>query len=79
MFSRKKVKEGRAKFADPCSMLRATVMLLSHIGRQTEADKLERALDICMFEEKKYVITGRDTGATCDEFAKYVMDTIKSL
>ena len=32
-----------------------------------------------MFEEKKYVITGRDTGATCDEFAKYVMDTIKSL
>ena len=73
------VKEGRAKFADPCSMLRATVMLLSHIGRQTEADKLERALDICMFEEKKYVITGRDTGATCDEFAKYVMDTIKSL
>ena len=73
------VKEGRAKFADPCSMLRATVMLLSHIGRQSEADKLERALDICMFEEKKYVITGRDTGATCDEFAKYVMDTIKSL
>ena len=73
------VKEGRAKFANPCSMLRATVMLLSHIGRQSEADKLERALDICMFEEKKYVITGRDTGATCDEFAKYVMDTIKSL
>ena len=73
------VAEGRAKYADPCSMLRATVMLLSHIGRQTEADKLERALDICMFEEKKYVITGRDTGATCDEFAKYVMDTIKSL
>ena len=43
------------------------------------ADKLERALDYCMFEDKKYVITGRDTGATCDEFAAYVMDTVKSL
>ena len=73
------IKEGRGKYADPCSMLRASVMLLSHIGRQAEADKLERALDICMFEDKKYVITGRDTGATCDEFASYVMDTIKNL
>ena len=73
------IKEGRGKFADPCSMLRASVLLLSHIGRQAEADKLERALDICMFEEKKYKITGRDTGATCAEFADYVMDTIKGI
>ena len=73
------IKEGRGKYADPCSMLRASVLLLSHIGRQTEADKLERALDICMFEEKKYKITGRDTGATCAEFADYVMDTIKGI
>ena len=73
------IKEGRGKYADPCSMLRASVLLLSHIGRQAEADKLERALDICMFEEKKYTITGRDTGATCAEFADYVMDTIKGI
>ncbi len=73
------VQEGRAKYADPCSMLRACVMLLSHIGLQERADKLERALDICSFEEKKYVITGRDTGATCDEFGDYVMDTLKNL
>ena len=73
------VTEGRAKYADPCSMLRACVMLLSHIGMQAEADKLERALDICSFEEKKYVITGRDTGATCDEFGDYVMNTLKTL
>ncbi len=70
------VKEGRAKYADPCSMLRATVLLLSHIGYQAEADKLERALDYCMFEDKKLKITGRDTGATCKEFADYVMETI---
>ena len=36
------VKEGRAQYADPCSMLRASVMLLSHIGYQAEADKLHR-------------------------------------
>jgi len=73
------VKEGRGQYADPCSMLRACVMLLSHIGLQDRADKLERALDICMFEEKKYVITGRDTGATCQQFGDYVMDTLANL
>ena len=73
------IKEGRGKYADPCSMLRACVMLLSHIGLQDRADKLERALDICSFEEKKLVITGRDTGATCEEFAAYVMETLKGI
>ena len=73
------VKEGRHIYADPCSMLRAAVMLLSHIGYQNRADKLERALDICTFEEKKLVITGRDTGATCEAFGNYVMETLTSL
>ncbi len=73
------VNEGRAIYADPCSMLRASVMLLSHIGYQDKANKLERALDICSFEERKLVITGRQTGATCEEFAKYVMDTLAAL
>ena len=73
------VNDGRAAYADPSSMLRACVMLLSHIGYQDRADKLERALDICSFEEKKLVITGRDTGATCEEFGNYVMETLMSL
>ena len=73
------VEEGRDIYADPCSMLRASVMLLSHIGYQDKADKLERALDICMFEEKKLTITGRDTGATCADFGKYVMETVSKL
>ncbi len=73
------IREGRGQYADPCSMLRATVMLLSHIGKQEQADKLERALDICMMEEKKLVITGREDGATCEEFGNYVMDTVRSL
>ena len=73
------VTEGRGQYADPCSMLRACVMLLSHIGLQDRADKLEKALDICSFEEKKMVITGRDTGATCEEFGNYVMETLKKI
>lgn len=73
------ITEGRGKYADPCSMLRATVMLLSHICYQKQADALEKALDKCMFEEKKLVITGRDTGCTCDEFGDYVMQTITEM
>lgn len=73
------ITEGRGKYADPCSMLRAAVMLLSHIGYQQKADALEKALDICMFTEKKLTITGRDTGATCEEFSDYVMQTLSRL
>ena len=73
------MKEGRGKYADPCSMLRASAMLLSHIGYQAEADKLTAALDKCMFEEKAMVVTGRDTGCTCEEFGNYVMRTIETL
>lgn len=73
------VREGRGQYADPCSMLRASVMLLSHIGYQKQADLLERALDICMSEEKKLTITGRDNGCTCAEFGDYVMETVQKL
>ena len=73
------VKDGRAKFADPCSMLRACVMLLDRIGLSDRAKRLEKALDRCMFEEKKLTVTGRDTGATCEEFADYVMATLKGI
>lgn len=64
------IQEGRGKYADPCSMLRATVMLLSHIGRQAEADRLEKALDKCMLTERKIVVTGHEDGATCEEFGQ---------
>jgi len=70
------VAEGRTKYADPSSMLRASVMLLSHIGYTELSVKLERALDVCMFEEKKLTVTGRDTGATCEQFGDYVKETL---
>ncbi|MBR5542641.1 MAG: isocitrate/isopropylmalate dehydrogenase family protein [Oscillospiraceae bacterium] len=70
------VAEGRDKYADPCSMLRASVMLLEHIGEVELSEKLSRALDICMYEEKKLKVTGRSDGATCAEFADYVMSKL---
>ncbi len=73
------VEEGRAQYADPCSMIRAAVMLLSHIGFADRAEKLEKALDICTQTEKKLVMTGRDTGATSEQFSDYVMETVRSL
>jgi len=73
------VQEGREKYADPCSVIRAGAMLLSHIGYTSEADKLYKALDICTVTERKLVITGRDTGATGEEFTNYLMETIEKL
>ena len=71
------VEEGRTKYADPSSILRATVMLLNHIGFADKARKLEMALDICGQYEKKLGITGRSDGVTGAEFADYVMKTIQ--
>jgi len=72
------VTEGRAQYADPCSMIRAAAMLIAHIGYPDEARKLEMALDITGQYEKKLVITGRPTGATGADFTNYIMDWIVS-
>ncbi len=69
------VKEGRAKYADPCSMLRAAAMLLSHIGYIEESVNLDKALDICM-ADGSMKITGRDDGCSCTDFGNFVMDTL---
>ncbi|HEC89698.1 MAG TPA: isocitrate/isopropylmalate dehydrogenase family protein, partial [Thermoplasmatales archaeon] len=70
------VEEGRAKYADPSSIIKAAAMLLNHIGYPEESKKLDMALDICHQYEKKIKITGRSDGATGEEFAKYIMDTL---
>lgn len=69
------VNEGRAQYADPCSMLRAAAMLLSHIGYIEESKKLDKAIDICM-ADSSMKITGRADGCTCSEFGNFIMDTL---
>ncbi len=73
------VTEGRAQYADPCSIIRAAAMLVSHIGYTEKADKLNEALTICTVTERKIKLTGREDGATTKELADYIMETINSL
>jgi len=72
------VKEGRAIYADPSSMIRAAAMLINYIGYPEKSRKLEMALDICGNFEKKVVITGRSTGVTGAEYSNYLMETIQN-
>lgn len=71
------VKENRAQYADPSSLLRAAAMMLEHIGFESLGSKLHKALDICGQYERKVVMTGRDTGATSREFGQYLMSTVE--
>ncbi|MEE9284774.1 MAG: isocitrate/isopropylmalate family dehydrogenase [Dehalococcoidia bacterium] len=71
------VREGRAKYADPSSMIRAGAMLLEHIGYPELSKKLSMSLDVCGQYEKKLVMTGRDTGATGQELGQYILDTLR--
>ncbi|MBI4845814.1 MAG: isocitrate/isopropylmalate dehydrogenase family protein [Candidatus Omnitrophica bacterium] len=70
------IEEGRDKFADPCSMIRASAMLLRHIGFKERAEKIEMALDICGQFEKKMLITGRDTGVSGEEYTTYLLSWV---
>ena len=71
------VTEGRAGYADPSSLLRAGAMLMDHIGYSDLGGKLHKALDICGQYERRVVMTGRDTGATAEEYGDYVMATVE--
>ena len=71
------VETGRAQYADPSSMIRAGAMLLDHIGYQSLSQRLNKALDICTLYEKEVFTTGRDTGATAEEFGDYLVSTVE--
>ena len=70
------VKEGRDRYADPSSLLRAGAMLLNHIGFNDLGSKLSKAIEVCGMYEQKLKMTGRDTGADCDEFGDYILETV---
>lgn len=70
------VKEGRDRYADPSSLLRAGAMLLDHIGFNDLGSKLSKAIEVCGMYEQKLKMTGRDTGADCDQFGDYILETV---
>ena len=70
--------EGRAAYANPCSMLRAATMLVGHIGHPGPGRRLEMALDIAGQYEKRLIVTGRPDGATGEAFTDYVIDWVRN-
>ena len=73
------IEQGIGEYANPTSIFKATEMLLNHIGFKEQAKKLNKALKICTETEKKVVVTGDKDGATCKEFADYLIGTVKNL
>ena len=73
------IEEGIGEYANPSSIFKATEMLLRHIGFTDKAEKLTKAMSICNETEKKVIVTGNTDGATCKEFADYLMATIQNI
>ena len=70
------VENGYAQYANPASVFKACEMMIRHIGYADKADALAAAMEKCLETEKKVVITGRPGGATCEEFADYVIENL---
>lgn len=70
------IEEGIGDYANPSSILKATEMMLSHCGLSEAAKRLADALTVCNETEKRVVVTGDRDGATCKEFADYVIEKL---
>ncbi len=75
----RKIERGEGAYANPTSIIKAAEFMLRHVGLMEQADKLEKAMDICNETEKKVVITGHSDGATCEAFTEYVLETLKAV
>ena len=67
------IEEGIGDYANPSSIFKAAEMMLSHCGLSAQAKRLSDALTVCNETEKRVVVTGDRNGATCREFADYVI------
>ena len=73
------INHGRGDYADPCSLIRATGMLMAHIGYADRKAVLDKALDICTITERKKVATTDVDGASAAEFTDYLLETIDKI
>ena len=68
--------EGRGAYANPLSILTAAEMLLRHIARPEAADRLASALRRAAEDPAAPVITGYSDGATCADFADWLLSVL---
>ncbi len=72
------VKEDRAQYADPSSVLKAAGMMLAHLGHPGLAKRVDMALEICGQYERSVRITGRSDGATSAEYGDYLVSEVRN-
>jgi len=65
------IEEGLGEYANPVSILKATVMLLRHICRHQAALQLENALSQC-----DITVTGTKEGATCKVYTDHLLQCL---
>lgn len=71
------VAEGRDKYADPSSIIRAAAMLLAHIGYADRAAGIVQALEAAA-KEPKCRLTGRADGMTGQEYGQFLMEHLQA-
>jgi isocitrate dehydrogenase (NAD+) len=69
------IEDGIGEYADPRSILKATEMLLRHIGMPSTADKLISAIEKAS-ENTAVLPNGTKDGATSKEFTDYLLNLI---
>ena len=65
------VKEGISKYASPASLLKASEMMLRHVGYTAHADKLESLIELA---NNSLNMSGDGKGNTAAEFADFIND-----
>ncbi len=70
------IEAGLGEYADPSSLLRATVMMLRHIAMTDKAEKLEKALDKVATGESGIRMTGDRDGSTAKAFADRLLELL---
>lgn len=71
------MQNSRGEYADPSSLLQALALLLSHVGYQKQSNLLAHVLDVCGRTERKLVVTSLPDGASTEEYASYILETLK--
>jgi len=71
------IEDGLGDYANPSSIIKASEMMLRHIGMTAKADILFNALKICCDTEKSVVVTGAKDGVTAKEFGDYILSKLK--
>lgn len=65
------IEEGLGDYANPASILKAEEMLLRHICKTEQAERLKKAMNECTC-----VVTGNKDGATCAQYADSLMQLL---